>query len=87
MTISSEIVSSEIILSKIADHPKQYHLILKPNTIILMIVFVFLIILWVSIMSPKELFDGTGKLFGEYHTPQPCCKDKNCYPGMYWKPS
>ena len=52
-----------------------------------MIVFVFLIILWVSIMSPKELFDGTGKLFGEYHTPQPCCKDKDCYPGMYWKPS
>lgn len=46
---------------------------------------VFLLILLVIIINTykKEHFDGIGKSFGRFYYPESCCKNDDCYPGMY----
>ena len=53
-----------------------------------MIIFILAIILWVCILQSNQIenYDGIGKSFGRYYTPNGTCYYGNdCYPGMYWK--
>lgn len=52
------------------------------------ILIIILIILTSATLSTKfnhEHFDGIGKSFSIYYPPQKCCKEDDCYPGMYVK--
>ena len=52
------------------------------------ILITILIILTSATLSTKfnhENFDGIGKSFSIYYPPQKCCKEDDCYPGMYVK--
>lgn len=49
--------------------------------LILTIFFVYII------FKNKETFDGYGKSFGEYISPQRCLPEENCFKGSYQKKS
>ena len=52
---------------------------------ILIIILIILISATVSTKVNSEHFDGIGKSFSTYYPPQKCCKEDDCYPGMYVK--
>ena len=48
------------------------------------LMYILLVILIIIIFNKnREDFDGIGKGFTMYYSPQKCCKSKDCYPGMY----
>ncbi len=51
--------------------------------LIIIILLIISSIIFTSVTS--ESFDGIGKSFSIYYPPQKCCKEDDCYPGMYVK--